>query len=156
MRKSAFVLILLLWPWALDAQQTQPLDTTSFVVLGEGLAAGLADFSLREVYQRNSFPALMAKQMKTACPQPLIEAPGIGDTPGFPQLPVTVPGVGQTSVRSLFPPTLFVLNLAVPGHRLADAVSLRPRPPLVQNGNAKQTITNMILGYPQMILAPAN
>ena len=79
MRKSAFALIclFLLWPWGLNAQQTPQLETTSFVVLGEGLAAGLADFSLREVYQQNSFPALMAKQIGTAFPQPLMQAPGI-------------------------------------------------------------------------------
>src|SRR5688500_10652814 len=39
------------------------LNTASFVVLGEGLAAGMADFSLSEETQRQSFPAQMARQM---------------------------------------------------------------------------------------------
>ena len=156
MRKHLLLLIglLLLGAGRVPAQQTPVLDTTSFVVLGEGLAAGLADFALREVYQENSFPAVMARQMKTAFPQPLIQAPGIGGVPGFPQLPVTAPNVGQTTVRLPFPPSLFVFNLAVPGHRLTDAINLRPRPPLVQSANPKQTITNMLLGYPAMILGP--
>lgn len=156
MRKNVLVVIglVLLWPWGLPAQQSPQLDTTNFVVMGEGLAAGMADFALREVYQQNSFPAQMAKQMQTAFPQPLIQAPGIGGVPGFPQLPVTAPNVAQTTVRLPFPPSLFVFNLAVPGHRLTDAINLRPRPPLVQSGNPKQTITNMLLGYPAMILGP--
>jgi hypothetical protein len=156
MRKNIYALIclVLFGSGFLQAQQTPQLDTTSFLVLGEGLAAGMADFSLREVYQQNSFPALMAQQMATAFPQPLIQAPGIGDVIGFPQLPVLVPNVTQTTVRSLFPPTLFVFNLAVPGHELTDAINLRPRPPLVQNNNPKQTITNLLLGYPAMYLDP--
>ena len=151
----AFLCSALVGPGLLQAQIRQ-LDTTSFVVVGEGLAAGMADFSLRELYQKNNFPALIASQLKTAFPQPLIQAPGIGDVAGFPQLPVMVPGIGQTTVRSLFPPTLFVFNLAVPGHRLNDAIHFRPTPPLVHADDPKQTITNLLLGYPAMILEPTH
>ena len=42
------------------------LDCTKFVVLGEGLAAGMANFSLIEADQIDSFPAQMATQMKVA------------------------------------------------------------------------------------------
>src|SRR5438552_8902854 len=55
----------------LDGGQRR-LDVTNFVVMGEGLAAGMADFSLKDVYQEKSFPAQMAQQMNTAFPQPLI------------------------------------------------------------------------------------
>lgn len=155
MRKDVVLLIglLLLLPGTVQAQPAAQLDTTTFVVIGEGLAAGLADFALREVYQQNSFPALMARQMGTAFPQPLIQAPGIGGVPGFPQLPVAVPGPGQTAVRKS-PPTLFVFNLAVPGHRLSDAITLRPTAPLIHQGDPKQTITNMLIGFPAMVLGP--
>ncbi len=152
MRKFAVVLICLAWSTLALAQQTPKLDTTSFVVVGEGLAAGFADFALRDVYQKKSFPAVMAQQMGTAFPQPLIQPPGIGSAPGFPVLPVAVPGPWQTSVRKPFPPPLFVFNLAVPGHHLVDAMNLRPVAPLVQSGNLKQTVTNLILGYPALIL----
>jgi hypothetical protein len=144
----------LLLPTVLAAQQAAKLDTTTFVVMGEGLAAGMADFALRDVYQKNSFPALIAQKLGTAFPQPLIQPPGIGSVPGFPRLPVAAPGPRQTSVRTPFPPPLFVFNLAVPEHRLADAINLRPTPPLIQHSNAKQTVTNLILGYPAMILGP--
>ena len=153
MKKIPLVVIaLLIGQIVAPAQQTPKLNTTNFIVVGEGLAAGLADFALRDVYQKNSFPAVMAQKMRTAFPQPLIQPPGIGSVPGFPVLPVAVPGPWQTSVRTPFPPPLFVFNLAVPGHRLVDALNLRPIPPLVQTTNLKQTVTNLLLGYPAMIL----
>src|SRR5881394_2228970 len=65
--------------------QTKPsLDTTSFVVMGEGLAAGMANYGLSSVVQQYSFPAQMAAQMKTGFEQPLIQPPGIGDVIGYP------------------------------------------------------------------------
>ena len=41
------------------ARAQTKLDTTQFVVVGEGLAAGMADFKLRDVYQDKSFGAQM-------------------------------------------------------------------------------------------------
>src|SRR5258708_16590993 len=70
------------------------------MVMGGGLAAGFADFQLREVYQANSFPALMAQQIGVLFPQPIIQSPGIGYVPGFPVLPVRVPNTLQTSLRT--------------------------------------------------------
>ena len=143
--------------------QQNKLDTTTFVVLGEGLAAGMADFSLRDIYQLQSFPALIAKQIKTDFPQPLIEPPGIGSAPGFQTMAVTVPARGQSTVREWFPPTpggtpapaLFIFNLSVPSLKLADSISLRPAPPLVQKNNPQQTVINMTLGYPALLLKGA-
>src|SRR5262249_51705999 len=133
------------------------LDTTTFVVMGEGLGAGMADFALRDVYQAQSFPALVAQQLKTAFPQPLIQPPGIGSAPGFNQLEVTVPALGQNTVRVVpsgsITPTFFVLNLSVPGMKLADAISRRPALPIVQKSDMQQTVINLILGYPQMVFA---
>jgi hypothetical protein len=153
-----FVLPLLLCAGGF-AQQSK-LDTTTFVTLGEGLAAGMADFSLKDIYQLQSFPALIAKQIKTDFPQPLIEPPGIGSAPGFPALAVTVPARGQSTVREWFPPApggtpapaLFIFNLSVPGLKLADSISLRPAPPLIQKNNLQQTVINMTLGYPALLL----
>jgi hypothetical protein len=153
----AALLILLATP--LRAQERR-LDTTTFVVLGEGLAAGMASFGLHEVSQKTSFPALVAKQMNTAFPQPLFEGPGIQDVLGYPSLPVRIPTVPQGRVR-VFPdlsndndeaPTLFVFNLSVPNFRVADSLTRKPVSPLIHNDDSQQTAINLILGFPAMIL----
>ena len=132
--------------------QQRKLDPTTFIVIGEGLAAGMADFSLKDVYQEKSFPAQMAEQMDVAMPQPLFEGSGVGNVPGFPPLPVRYPGPGQGSVRKDFPPTLFIFNLSVPGFRLSDSFAQRPSAPLIQAQDMQKTITNLTLGYPALIL----
>jgi hypothetical protein len=132
--------------------QSRRLDTTTFVVVGEGMAAGVQNFSLGELGQQGSFPALVARQMGTIFPQPVFQSPGLGNVVGFPPLPVSLPATLQTTVRRPFPPSLFVFNLSVPGFRTADALSRRPVPPLINNGDPKQTLTNFVLGYPQLIL----
>jgi hypothetical protein len=136
-------------PEVARAQAT--LDPTQFIVLGEGLAAGMADFALRDVYQDKSFPAQMARQMNTIFPQPLIQTPGIGSVPGFTALPPRLPTTLQGSVREPFPPFLFVFNLSVPGYKLIDATSRRPVAPLIQQHDLTQTVVNFILGYPALI-----
>ena len=164
MKQIGIALVLLLWwPSAeLSAQQSGKLDTTTFVVLGEGLAAGMANYSLNEVVQSKSFPAQMAAQMQTAFPQPLLEGPGITDVLGYPALPVRVPTLPQGRVR-VYPkqpgvdvndetPTLFVFNLSVPNLRVADSLTRRPVSPLVQVNDSQQTAINLILGFPAMIL----
>lgn len=135
--------------------QQAKLDTTQFLVMGEGLGAGMADFALRDVYQNYSFGAQMAAQMKAAFPQPIIQSPGIGSVPGFPALPPRLPGTAQGAVRNDFPPQLFVFNLSVPGLKLADSLNRRPTPPLIQQNDLQQTVINMTLGYPALI-AKAN
>jgi len=162
MRKHLLLLIclLLIGGGRVEAQQTRKLDTTTFVVLGEGLAAGMANYGLSEVVQSKSFPAQMARQMKTAFPQPLFQGPWFGDLLGYPALPVRVPTFSQGSVR-VFPkqpdpndeaPTLFVFNLSVPNFRLADSLTRRPVSPVIHNDDAQQTVINMILGFPSLIL----
>ncbi len=128
------------------------LDTTTFVVIGEGLAAGFSNFSLSEEVQKGSFPALMARQMGTILPQPILQAPGVGNALGFGILPGSVPRALQTTLRTQSPPTLFVFNLSVPGFTASDALTRRPVPPLIQASDSKQTLTNLILGYPSLIL----
>ncbi len=137
----------------------QALDTTTFVVMGEGLAAGMANYGLNSNGQSTSFPALVAAQMNTAFPQPLIQPPGIGDVAGYPGQEVRLQTYPQGSVRQFYSvpdtqqtsPPLFVLNLSVPGLTLADSISMRPVPPISQR-NMKQTVFNMLLGFPQLFL----
>lgn len=158
----AFGLPLLLLSLAGQAQ-AQTLDTTTFVFMGEGLTAGMANFGLSSVMQNQDFAALMAAQMNTGIEQPLMQPPGIGDVIGYPGQEVQVQKYPQGSVRQFYFPTdktkapiqtppLFVTNVSVPGLTLNDSVTLKPVAPVVQRGNMKQTVFNMILGFPQLIL----
>ena len=122
------------------------LNASGFLVLGEGLAAGMTNFSLIEADQVDSFPAQMARQMKVGFVQPLIQAPGIGDAPGFPKLPVRLPVDHQTTVLRQLPPTEPNANLSIPGLTLSDALNRRPSAPLVRKTDALQTAVNLILG----------
>jgi hypothetical protein len=132
------------------------LDTARFVVLGEGLATGMTNFSLHEDDQRESFAAQVARQMKADFPQPLIQPPGLGAAPGFPILPVRVPVDHQTTVLCEFPPTTPIANLSVPGLTLAEALNRRPATPLVHRDDAKQTAINFILGMPGLLEGEAS
>lgn len=127
------------------------LDVKTFVVLGEGLAAGMGDFGLSEESQVTSFSALLARQFGAEFNQPLLEAPGLGDLPGFPKLPVRVPALLQTTGLSEFPPSRAIHNLSIPGYHLEDALQRRPIEPLIHRSDAKQTLTNMTLGMPDLV-----
>ncbi len=157
-------LLLLFAPlFSLPAQTAGRLDTTTFVVVGEGLAAGMANYGLSREVQEWSFPAQMARQLNTIFPQPLIQGPGLEGMFGL-DLPVArIPTYPQNTVR-VFPfnpkkkkdevdgPSLFVFNLSMPNWRLADSLTRRPNRPLIQSSNPSQTSVNMILGFPALIL----
>src|SRR5579862_1499635 len=159
--KIAFVLPLMAFFLAgQNSAQAQTLDTTTFVVMGEGLAAGMANYGLSSVVQSKDFAALLANQMGTGMEQPLIQPPGIGDVVGYPGQEVMVQKYPQGSVRQFYYPTdptkkpietppIFVTNVSVPGLTLNDAVTMRPVAPVVQQGNMKQSVFNIILGFPQ-------
>ena len=127
--------------------------------MGEGLAAGMANYGLSSVVQNYSFPAQMAAQMNTAFEQPLIQPPGIGDVIGYPAQEVKLQTYPQGSVRQFYQPDpavqsgppLFVMNLSVPGFTLTDSVTMRPVPPIAQP-NMKQTVVNLILGFPELFI----
>lgn len=127
------------------AVQSGRLNVNSFVALGEGLAAGLGDFTLSEETQRDSFPAQMARQMQTDFPQALIQAPGICYPAGFAEQPVLVTNPPQSTVFESIPPAP-VRNLSVPGLSLRDALNLRPVQPLVRRDSHKLTALNLTLG----------
>jgi hypothetical protein len=155
MRKPAiFLFFAVLAASAVFPLQAQPkyFDPTNFIVVGGGLGAGMADFSLKDIYQKKNFGAQMALQMNTLFPQPLIEGSGIGNVPGFPAMPVRYPGPGQGAVREDFPPQLFVFNLSIPGYHISDSVGRAPAAPIVRLNDMTQTVTNLILGYPSLLL----
>src|SRR5206468_992613 len=87
--------------------------------------------------------------------QPLVQAPGIGFVVGFPGGPADVPAVLQTTVLDPFPPPGPFANLSVPGLTVADALTLRPTPPLVHQDDPKQTAVNLLLGLPDLLRGAA-
>lgn len=123
---------------------TGRLDMSSMVVLGEGLAAGMTNFSLSEPSQVSSFPAVLARQAGVSLAQPLFQPPGVGGAIGFEPWSVVVPSALQSTVFTQIPPPP-AANLSVPGFTLADALRLRPRAPLVDAHDGKQTVANLIL-----------
>ena len=164
--KTAFIipLMVLSLGGSLAAQTSAPaLDTTTFIVMGEGLAAGMANYGLSSVMQTRNFASLVATQMGAAFEQPLIQPPGIADVIGLPGQEPRMQAYPQGSVRQFYLPTdktkdpikappLFVQNLSVPGLTLADSVTIRPLSPIVHK-RMKQTVFNLILGFPQLIFA---
>jgi hypothetical protein len=129
------------------------MSPSTFVVIGDGLAAGAGDFGLSEELQTFSFPAQIAHRLKTPFPQPVMEAPGIGPVIGLPELPVRLPQAMQTTVLKQFPPDGPFSNLAIPGLKLADALTRRPASPVIHRSDHLQTAINLILGLPGLLRA---
>jgi quinol monooxygenase YgiN len=121
------------------------LKMAPFVVLGEGLAAGMSNFSLSQDMQQFSFPAQIARQMGVNLVQPLMEPPGIGSAIGFDSWAGIVPSPLQSTVLQQLPPDP-ISNLSVPGFTVSDAVHTRPRQPLIDRTSSQQTTVNLILG----------
>lgn len=157
--RARWVVLVLTAAGVASGQTSSGLDTTTFVVMGEGLAAGMGNFGLSAALQQYSFPAQVAAQMNTGFEQPLMEPPGIGDVVGYPGQEVRLQTYPQGSVRQFYlyqnsqisVPPLFILNLSVPGLTLADSLTLQPSLPIAQR-SMKQTVVNMILGFPQLFI----
>jgi hypothetical protein len=129
------------------------VSPSTFVVIGDGLAAGAGDFGLSEELQPFSFPAQIARRLDAPFSQPVMEAPGIGPVIGLPELPVRLPQAMQTTVLKEFPPAGPFSNLAIPGLKLADALTRRPTSPLIHRSDSLQTAVNLILGLPGLLAA---
>ena len=127
------------------------LETLTHLVIGEGLAAGMGDFSLSAETQRFTFGNLLTQRMGVPFKQPLFQPAGLGSAPGFPSPPVLVPAHMQTTLLEDFPPAARFSNLSVPGLTVKDVLTLRPRLPLVHRDSAKQTALNLIVGLPDLL-----
>ncbi len=148
--------------------QNQPLDTTNFIVVGGGLSAGYANSQLVNEFQQDSYPALMARQMGTIFPLPLLSpvAPAQSGAPSplpvfhegarislvnFNPLPNLTVAPSQSVLRKL-PFSLFTFDLSIPFIKVNEVINTRPALPFVREGNLKQTLINVILGYPELVL----
>jgi hypothetical protein len=148
--------------------QNQVLDTTSFVVIGGGLSAGYANWRLIDKYQNDSYPAFMAGQMGVAFPLALFSpiAPAQSGAPApmptfhegdrvmlvnFNPLANLIAPVSQSVLRTL-PFPLFTFDVSIPFIKVNEAINLRPSVPYTREGNLKQTMVNLILGYPELVV----
>jgi lysophospholipase L1-like esterase len=112
------------------AVSTGAADFKTYVAFGDSLTAGFSSGALSETYQRNSYPALIYRQVygnDTNFAQPLVSAPGIGSGGGilvlrglFPT--VITPTADRGQPINLTYPVAYN-NIAVPGATLHDLVS---------------------------------
>jgi hypothetical protein len=133
------------------ARPSRTFNSTTYVVIGDGLSAGAGDFGMSEELQPYSFPAQVAARLGARLAQPIMEAPGIGPVIGFPDLPVRIPQPMQTTVLKEFPPSGPFSNLSIPGLKLVDALTRRPTSPLIHRSDALQTAINFVLGLPGLV-----
>lgn len=128
-----------------------PPDTSSLVILGESLAAGLVNFSLQADDQKQAFPQRVAQQLGVGLRQPLFQPPGVGEACGFPSLPDLLPAAEQTTVLTELPSAASFGNLAVPGLTVAESAGRRPAAPLIHRDDPRQTAINFVLGLPGLV-----
>ena len=119
---------------------------TKVVVIGDSLSAGFQNGSLLDSQQPNGWASLVATQAFFKLPLPLIAAPGapavlelvsLGPPPVLQQAAGTSPGRDNPSVQAL--------DLAVPGHTLADVIN---RVPVLIPASAEDVITDAVLALP--------
>jgi lysophospholipase L1-like esterase len=126
--------------------QQRRVDLTRLVVVGDSLSAGFQSGSLIESAQVNGYAALLAEQAGVQLPLPLIAAPGVPNvltlvSPGPPPVIAPAPGVSPGRVDPFLQP----FNLAVPGHRVQDALTARPNLPV-------DSLTDLVLGFPRTFI----
>ena len=117
-------------------------DLSRLVVVGDSLSAGFQNGSLIETAQVNGYAALVAAQAGVSLPLPLIASPGFPNvltlvSPGPPPVIAPAPGASTGRVNPLQQP----FNLAVPGHKVQDALTTRPNLPV-------NSLTDLVLGFP--------
>ena len=140
--RTNFVTIFLLLIPNMPVIAGEKADLTRLVVVGDSLSAGFQNHSLLDIQQVNGYASLVANQANTTLPLPLIAAPGIPNvltlvSAGPP--PVILPAPGVSSGRDN--PTTQVMDLAVPGANVQDALTTRP--PFTFDD-----LTDFVLGLP--------
>ena len=131
-----------------DASEATRLDLSRLVVVGDSLSAGFQNGSLLDSQQVNGYATVVAHQAGVSLPLPLIGAPGIPNAltlidPGPPPVLGEMPGVSPGRVN----PTVQPMNLAVPGHRVRDALMVRP-----DFDFSTDPLADFVLGFPGLLL----
>ena len=136
------------------AHRHGPADMARLVVIGDSLSAGFQNSSLLAAQQTHGYASLVAAQAGVDLPLPLIADPGLPSVLELISLgpPPIIDRVAGTSTGRLNP-TVQVMDLAVPGATVGDALTLIPdcdftpdnAPPVKQVVNV---LTDFVLGLP--------
>jgi lysophospholipase L1-like esterase len=127
MRRPAFTLLAVAFLGAAALRAEAQTNFTTYVSIGDSLAAGFESSSLVETHQNRSVPALIARQAGVqGFQQPLVSEPGI--PPEFTLVSlVPVPVIAPKAATAGAPKNLALArpynNLAVPGATSIDALS---------------------------------
>jgi GDSL-like Lipase/Acylhydrolase len=130
------------------AHEATRLDLSRLVVVGDSLSAGFQNGSLLGTQQVHGFASIVARQAGVQLPLPLIAAPGIPNVltlvdPGLPPILGEEPGVSTGRVDL----SVQAMNLAVPGHRVQDALTVRP-----DLDFSTDVLADLVLGLPGLFL----
>jgi lysophospholipase L1-like esterase len=130
---------------AAPAWAQKKADLSRLVVVGDSISAGFQNGSLLASQQPHGYASLVAEQAGVALPLPLIAAPGIPNvlvlvSAGPPPVIATAPGVSTGREN----PFVQAMNLAVPGHTVRGALSMRPVFPI-------GSLTDLVLGLPGLL-----
>ena len=125
--------------------QKKKVDFTHFVVVGDSLSAGYQNGSLLGTQQVHGYGNLVAIQARTSLQLPLIADPGVPNVLQLisvnPLIVQPAPGMSTGRVDPFTQPT----DLAVPGHTVNDALTLRPDFPI-------DSLTDLVLGFPGLLV----
>jgi hypothetical protein len=151
----ASILFTLGFAGSLPAQNGKNVDFSKLVVVGDSLAAGVENGSLEDTQQVHGFANVIAQQVGTPLPLPLVPFPGAPNTlelvgSGFPPViePVSAPPLSLSSVREN--PTVQATDVAVPLQTVAD--TLNRVPSAVITTDETQLATDIVLGFPCPLL----
>jgi len=100
---------------------------TKYVALGDSLTAGFSSGSINQIYQANSYPALLARQFGVSdFQQPLVSPPGLPPILALQRL-VPTPVIGPSAATGGVPINLTLGrpydNMAVPGATVHDLLT---------------------------------
>lgn len=161
LRRSSMALIVVLG-WAggfVGATAQAQVDFSRFYAIGDSLTAGFSHGSLNELFQRYSYPALIAQQAGVPdFQQPLVSDPGLPPRLKLFALvpsPVIQPVSGQGVPKNLGLPRPYN-NLAVPGATLGDVLLTVSRPDnplfdLILRGGGTQ-LQQLIVSNPTAVI----
>ena len=128
------------------AAHRERADLSRIVVIGDSLSAGYQNGSLLDRQQVKGYASVVTRQAQAVLPLPLIAEPGIPNVltlldPGPPPVIAPAPGVSPGRID----PTTQAMNLAVPGHAVADALGARPG---CTFADPATIMTDLVLGLP--------